>query len=100
MSGGSYDYAYSRVEELACAIRCDSPLRRAFCDHLRLVAKALHDIEWVDSYDTAPGSEDAAIRACLAPGAELASAIKSAELARDELNDAIERAKNNREVKA
>ncbi len=85
MSGGSYDYAFNRVEDLAREIRGDSALRRAFRAHLKKVAQALHDIEWVDSADCSPGSEDDAIRACLAPGAEL-------DAAREALRLEIERA--------
>lgn len=65
MSGGSMNYLYSKV--LHCAdFECDTPERRAFAAHLKLVAQALHDIEWVDSGDYGPGDENAAIRACLA----------------------------------
>jgi hypothetical protein len=31
--------------------------RRRFVDHLRLVAKAMHDVEWVDSDNYSPGDE-------------------------------------------
>jgi hypothetical protein len=68
MSGGSYNYAYSHVDDVAGAIESrhtDSPLHLAFAAHLRLVAKAMHDIEWVDSYDYGPGDDLAAIRAVL-----------------------------------
>ena len=37
-----------------------------FIGLLRIVAKAAHDIEWVDSGDYGPGDEVAAIRACRA----------------------------------
>lgn len=36
-----------------------------FCDHLELVAKALHDIEWVLGYDYDPGDTDKTIDAML-----------------------------------
>lgn len=62
MSGGHYNYAYSRIEELAVDIRGSTPLRRAFKKHLLMVAKACHDIEWVDSSDYGPGDEDEAIK--------------------------------------
>lgn len=66
MSGGSMDYLYSKV--LHCAnFPLDTPERIAFAAHLKLVAQALHDIEWVDSGDYGPGDENAAIRACLNP---------------------------------
>lgn len=72
MSGGSWDYSYHRVEELASRFSMErAPLRRAFGAHLYKVAKALKDVEWVDSADFCPGDEEAAIRAVL-PQAEKA----------------------------
>lgn len=81
MSGGSYNYAYSRVEDVADALRrSPDSLRRAFATHLELVAKAMHDIEWVDSHNYVPGDEDEAIRAALGANAD---AAQMAELAAD-----------------
>jgi hypothetical protein len=65
MSGGHYDYAYVKIDELAGAILPTTPLRKAFKAHLKKVARACHDIEWVDSGDCSDGDEDAAICACL-----------------------------------
>ena len=67
MSGGSYDYSFYKVEEMADSLshKGNSPLRRAFAKHLALVAKAMHDIEWVDSSDYGKGDDDEAIRAVL-----------------------------------
>jgi len=65
MSGGSMDYVYFRVEEAAEKVSESTALRAQFKAHLALVARALHDIEWVDSADYGPGAEDEAIRACL-----------------------------------
>lgn len=67
MSGGSMNYLYSRIE-MDATFAQDTPLRKAFAEHLDLVCKALHDIEWVDSADYGPGDEDEAIRACLQNG--------------------------------
>lgn len=67
MSGGSYQYAFGTVADCATEIRRRSGndvLRLAFASHLELVAKAMHDIEWVDSGDTEHGSEYPAIEAC------------------------------------
>lgn len=66
MSGGSWDYCYQNVNEVADRL-CISPnpLRRAFGRHVALVAKALHDIEWVDSCDYSEGDEVDAIYAVL-----------------------------------
>ena len=95
MSGGSYDYIYSRIEDLANEIRPTSPLRKAFKTHLRKVAKACHDIEWVDSSDCSPGDEDEAIRACLGndgPALVLAEAVAEAVRVKAELDAAIDTA--------
>lgn len=87
MSGGSYDYLYARIDDAAERLSHpgNSALRRAFAVHLRLVAQAMQDVEWVDYFDSSPGSEDEAIRACLAPGAEL-------EAARTRLQEAMREA--------
>ena len=57
------NYLYSKIEY--ADFPTDTPEREAFAKHLKLVAKALHDIEWVDSADYGPGDENEAIRACL-----------------------------------
>jgi uncharacterized small protein (DUF1192 family) len=46
---------------------------------LKLVAKALHDIEWVDSGDYGPGDENKAIRACLGDAAMLSTVLEMAK---------------------
>jgi hypothetical protein len=71
------NYLYSKLEYDATFCE-DTPERRAFAQHLKLVAKALHDIEWVDSCDYGPGADSEAIRACLGGGATLAAAVESA----------------------
>lgn len=65
MSGGSYDYLYLKIEDMADSLRNKSTdsRRTAFAELLRLVAQACQDIEWVDSCDYAPGAEHAAIDA-------------------------------------
>jgi hypothetical protein len=77
MSGGSYDYAYCHAENFAASLEGDqqsiyegaskyrTPHREAFASLLRLVAKAMHDIEWVDSCDYGEGDENEAIMAAL-----------------------------------
>ena len=74
MSGGDLDYSYFRVDESARVIR-EKYLDRfdedrkikilAFCDHLEMVAKALHDVEWVLGGDYGPDGADKAIDAVL-----------------------------------
>ena len=91
MSGGSLEYLYSKVEEAANSIG-GSPLHNAFAAHLHLVSKALHDVEWVMSCDYVPGDDEASIRKCIAPDAEINAAVKAAEVARKNLDDAIHRA--------
>ena len=62
MSGGSWDYAYCKIEEIANTLRRQScPKRKALGRLLLLVADAMHDIEWVDSSDYGPGDENASI---------------------------------------
>jgi hypothetical protein len=91
MSGGSMNYLYSKLEYDA-NFKQDTPERRAFAKHLKLVAKALHDIEWVDSGDYGPGDDIEAIRACLRTGATLEAAIEAAHEAHKTLRAELERA--------
>lgn len=86
MSGGAYDYKYSKVRDLAGEIAGGTVLRRAFKAHLLKVSEALYKIEWVDSGDSAPGDEDEAVRACLPAEAELRQAIDEAKAAMEELH--------------
>lgn len=105
MSGGSYDYAFRHIEDLADSIReiagCppgpnDKPdeygsppsLRRAFAEHLRKVARAAHAIEWNDSGDGAR-DEQKAIRACIAPDDEVKAATEHALEALADLQAAL-----------
>lgn len=63
MSGGSWDYAYVKFEDVASTLlneRC--PLRRALGEHLELIAYAMHEIEWVDSCDKSEPSDTDAIK--------------------------------------
>ena len=92
MSGGSYDYAYARIRELADDIRPTTALRKAFKRHLHEVAKACEDIEWVDSGDCKGGDENEAIRRVLGqngPALILAEALTEALQAQKDLNAAI-----------
>lgn len=63
MSGGRYEYVYSRIEQLEHEISDQQKCARraAFAKLMGLVGKAMHDIEWVDSCDYAPGDEHGAI---------------------------------------
>lgn len=73
MSGGSLDYLYHKVEEAAESIlsygmREKMLLWEAFGKHVDLVAKALHDCEWVMSSDYGRNDADDAIRKALGEG--------------------------------
>jgi hypothetical protein len=64
MSGGSYEYICYKIEEIELSGKDKSPRRAAFQRLLKKVAEAMHDIEWVDSYDKSPGDENEAIDEC------------------------------------
>jgi hypothetical protein len=77
VSGGSYDYAYRHVEEVAGQIasaHANDPLALAFADHLRKVATAMHAVEWADSCDWSWEDAIGPMRAVVHPGAELEQA--------------------------
>lgn len=83
------DYLSGKVES-ACFSE-HTVLRRAFRAHLQLVAKALHDVEWVDSCDYGRGDEEPAIRACLAGGQLLKAVVVEAVAIQKLLASEIER---------
>lgn len=99
MSGGSWDYFYGRLEYVASRLQCEcDPLREAFGSHLQQCAKALHDIEWVDSGDYSPGDEVKAIKAVLGTDGHalvLSEARKQAEAALEQLKAALADCQNN-----
>lgn len=87
MSGGSYNYAFYKIEELADKILHKgerTSLRKAFCAHLVKVAAVAKAIEWNDSGD-GDDREDELIRAVISPTAEIEEATKSAKEASAEL---------------
>ena len=76
MSGGSWEYLCYKVQDAAhslCQEKCNH--RKAFGKHLKLVAEALHDIEWVDSSDYGPGDEIKSIMKCIGPQDVLNSSV-------------------------
>lgn len=87
MSGGSLNYAYSQVENIAYEVqlRAENNLHRAFAKHLYLVATALHDLEWVLSSDYLRGDEVEAIRKVVSPLQEIETAKESAKELIEEL---------------
>lgn len=60
MSGGSHDYAYNKLEDIAESFDVVEPSykgeRKKVAKILRLMSKICHDIEWIDSGDY--GDED------------------------------------------
>ena len=93
MSGGSWDYFYGRLGDVALRLQCErDPLRKAFGSHLQECARALHDIEFVDSGDYSPGDEVKAIKAVLGsegPALVLSESRKQAEAALEQLKAAL-----------
>lgn len=85
MSGGSLDYVFRKVEDAADSIThssgCQSPRHKAFAKHLRLVARALKDVEWVLSGDSSTGDDHAAIDAITTPGEHAVAAREALERA-------------------
>lgn len=71
MSGGSWNYAFRQVEDLARQLSAEhDPLRRAFGHHLQKCADALKAIEWHDSADWGVEKETEALRAVVTPDME------------------------------
>lgn len=92
MSGGSYDYGFSKLNALAEAIDRRSreepqgkTLRRAFAKMLRRMADAAYELEWADSGDTDWAQAEAALRRVVKPADELAMATEDAKAACQEL---------------
>ena len=83
MSGGSWDYVFHNFEDVAERLLTEqSPARRALGNQVALIAKALHDIEWVDSGDYGRDDDEKAIQAALGDNAKelvLAELISGAE---------------------
>lgn len=89
MSGGSMDYLYAKVLDAEFSTH-GNPLRKAFKEHLEKVAKALHDIEWVDSCDKAKGEDEEAILACISVESVLQFAIKDAKQTAQRTQETLE----------
>ena len=65
MSGGSHNYICYKLEDFATDLVAYKPeclKRKGFAELIKLVAKAAHDIEWVDSGDHGEGAEFEAIK--------------------------------------
>lgn len=80
MSGGAYDHFWLQIEHVAERLMASrDPTRHAFGLHLLKVSKAMHDIEWVDSDDSAPGDEYTAILKCISQEHVLESLVEDAK---------------------
>lgn len=55
MSGGSYNYKYQQIQELADMLSPQrgsfQPIRDRMAKALREISQQCHDIEWIDSCD-------------------------------------------------
>lgn len=54
MSGGAYDYVYTKLEELAGQIRREDDhcvIRRKISEYIGYLASIMYEIEWYDSGD-------------------------------------------------
>lgn len=94
MSGGALNQAHLQVrdviERLPRYRSFNPPLVRAFTEHLKLVAEALERLEW-EAWERPRGGSgwDDAVRAVLAPGAELEAAVALAKEAQADLARAL-----------
>lgn len=71
MSGGSWSYIYRQIDDMADMLANDkNPLRRAMAPKVQLLALAMHDIEWVDSFDYSKGGDTKAIEEFLGANAK------------------------------
>jgi hypothetical protein len=93
MSGGALNYVYSLVSTAADDIRHRSrrPDHLAFADHLDLISKALHDVEWVLSSDYGDEGDLESLAAVLTPEQRLSSALELAKAAHTDLGEVIKR---------
>ena len=91
MSGGSLDYVCYKVGDAADSIeaRATTPLQKAFAAHLKDVAKALHDLEWVFSGDYSDGDEVEALSKVVNKKMELEVATNEARIALKQLQDVL-----------
>lgn len=92
MSGGSLEYAYRHVEIAADELerQAETHMQWQFAQHLKLVAKAMHDVEWVLSCDYGEGDEVEAIQAAMGIARPVAPApLEIADTTIKKLGDAI-----------
>lgn len=92
MSGGSWDYFFRKLHDVAESLETDTSLEGSMLDLsdeakkerarlgtlLREAAKAMHAIEWADSHDSAPDSEIEHIRNVFALAVKLGTPTEKA----------------------
>jgi len=91
MSGGSLDYVCYRLDDAIDTIkrRATTALQKAFAKHLKDVAKALHDLEWVFSGDYCEGQEVESLHKVVNKEMELEAATNDARTALKQLQDVL-----------
>ena len=91
MSGGSLDYVCYKLDDAIEVIerRATTVLQKAFAKHLKDVAKALHDLEWVFSGDYRDGDDVEALRKVVNKEMELEAATNDARTALKQLQDVL-----------
>ncbi len=91
MSGGSLDYVCYKLDDAIEVIerRATTVLQIAFAKHLKDVAKALHDLEWVFSGDYSDGDDVDALRKVVNKEMELEAATNNARIALKQLQDVL-----------
>ncbi len=91
MSGGSLDYVCYKLDDAIEVIerRATTVLQIAFAKHLKDVAKALHDLEWVYSGDYSDGDDVEALRKVVNKEMELEAATNNASIALKQLQDVL-----------
>lgn len=95
MSGGSFDYLCYKMEDAARTLmgKAQTPYRQAFGELMLRCAKAMHDIEWVDSSDMGDGDDLETIMKCISEKDVLRVTVKEAEKVITELEKLISQAK-------
>ncbi len=95
MSGGSYEYLCYKMEDAAQTLmgKTQPPYRQAFGELMMRCAKAMHDVEWVDSCDKSPGDDEESIMKCISSSDVLRVTVQEAEKMKKELEKLITAAK-------
>lgn len=97
MSGGSLGYTFRHLEDCIDRIEASkNPLHRVFAQHIRLVAKAMHDLEWELSGDYSPGIADKSISIAMGkncPNDLLEAVKKDLEIAMKQAYEVLQKLK-------